>query len=307
VKLGGVFTPPSYQVQTSHKDEEASIQLEKPSFIHLSQAGVSLVLSTKRGALEVLHWGQQLPASENLEALLAATIESTAHAELDTPHVEGMFREAARGVISRPALLGHRSGKDFSQLFEITAVESDERSARIKFSDRVAQLNATAIFNFVGEGVLLTSLEVENLGEEFSLEELSVYLPLPDRAEESMDFAGRWIKERQPQRREIQAGAFVREVREGRSSHDYTILQLAMTKGAGFQAGEIWSMGLMFSGNSRHVVEKLQGGRKFIGAGESLMPGEVVLKKGEKYMTPGVAAIYSDQASTELAPGAMAG
>ena len=296
MKLGGVFTPPSYQVQTRGiKDEEVSIQLETPQYIHLSQAGVSLVLSTARGALEVLHWGKELPASENLKELLAANIESTAHAELDEPQVEGLFREAARGVISRPALLGHRSGQDFSQLFEVTDVDVDSISARVRFTDAAAKLNATALFTFVGDGVLMVSLGVENLGDDFNLEELSIYLPLPDRAQESMDFAGRWIKERQPQRREIQAGSFVREVREGRSSHDYTILQLAMTKGAGFQAGEIWSMGLMFSGNSRHVVEKLQGGRKFIGAGESLMPGEIVLKKGEKYVTPGVAAIYSDK------------
>ena len=295
MKLGGVFTPPSYQVQTRGiKDEEVSIQLETPQFIHLSQAGVSLVLSTARGALEVLHWGKELPASENLKDLLAANIESTAHAELDEPHVEGLFREAARGVISRPALLGHRSGQDFSQLFEVTDVDTDSISARVRFTDAAAKLNATALFRFVGDGVLMVSLGVENLGDDFNLEELSIYLPLPDRAQESMDFAGRWIKERQPQRREIQAGSFVREVREGRSSHDYTILQLAMTQGAGFQAGEIWSLGLMFSGNSRHVVEKLQGGRKFIGAGESLMPGEIVLKKGEKYSTPGVAAIYSE-------------
>ena len=296
MKLGGVFTPPSYQVQTIDiEDEEVSIQLETPQYIHLSQAGVSLVLSTARGALEVLHWGKELPASENLKELLAANIESTAHAELDEPQVEGLFREAARGVISRPALLGHRSGQDFSQLFEVTDVDVDSISARVRFTDAAAKLNATALFTFVGDGVLMVSLGVENLGDDFNLEELSIYLPLPDRAQESMDFAGRWIKERQPQRREIQAGSFVREVREGRSSHDYTILQLAMTKGAGFQAGEIWSMGLMFSGNSRHVVEKLQGGRKFIGAGESLMPGEIVLKKGEKYVTPGVAAIYSDK------------
>ena len=296
MKLGGVFTPPSYQVQTKdNEDEEVSIQLETPQYIHLSQAGVSLVLSTARGALEVLHWGKELPASENLKELLAANIESTAHAELDEPQVEGLFREAARGVISRPALLGHRSGQDFSQLFEVTDVDVDSISARVRFTDAAAKLNATALFTFVGDGVLMVSLGVENLGDDFNLEELSIYLPLPDRAQESMDFAGRWIKERQPQRREIQAGSFVREVREGRSSHDYTILQLAMTKGAGFQAGEIWSMGLMFSGNSRHVVEKLQGGRKFIGAGESLMPGEIVLKKGEKYVTPGVAAIYSDK------------
>ena len=291
----GLLRHPVIRCRLEPQDEEVSIQLEKPSFIHLTQAGVSLVLSTARGALEVLHWGKALDPKENFSDLLAASIEATAHAELDQPHVEGIFREAARGVISRPALLGHRNGQDFSQLFEISDIEATQTTAKITFSDKVAKLNAIARFQFLDHGVLMALLEVENLGAEFNLEELSLYLPLPDRAQESMDFAGRWIKERQPQRRAIQAGAFVREVREGRSSHDYTILQLAMTQGAGFQAGEIWSMGLMFSGNSRHVVEKLQGGRKFIGAGESLMPGEIVLKQGERYMTPGVIAIYSDQ------------
>ena len=268
--------------------------MQTPATIHLNQAGVSLVLGTKRGALEILHFGKELSSSENLDELFLATIESTAHAELDTPHVEGIFREAARGVLSRPALLGHRSGRDFSQLFEITQVEADQTSAKISFTDAVAKLNAFVRFSFVGHGVLVASLEIENLGPDFNLEELSCYLPLPDRAQESLDFTGRWIKERQPQRREIQAGQFVREVREGRTSHDYTIMQLAMTKGAGFQAGEIWSLGLMFSGNSRHVVEKLQGGRKFIGAAELLMPGEMVLGTGDRYQTPGFVAIYSD-------------
>lgn len=261
--------------------------------IHISQAGVSLVLGLNRGALEILHWGEELSSEEDLNQLAVATVESTAHAELDEPHVEGIFREAARGVISRPALLGHRAGKNFSQLFEITDVSSTANSAVVKFVDSEAKLGASAHFDFVGHGVLVISLELTNHGDDFNLEELSIYLPLPDRARESMDFAGRWVKERQPHRREIQPGQFVREVREGRSSHDYTIVQLAMTQGADFQAGEVWALGLMFSGNSRHVVEKLQGGRSFIGAGELLLPGEIVLGPGESYRTPGVAAIYS--------------
>lgn len=262
--------------------------------VHISQAGVSLVLGLTRGAIEVIHWGGKLSDEENLEELFLASIEPTAHAELDAPHVEGVFREAARGVVSRPALLGHRAGKDFSQLFEIQRVQQTADSVVVHLRDEVAALAATLSFNFVGHGVLVTSIEVENQGEEFNLEELSVYLPLPDRVKESMDFAGRWVKERQPHRREIQPGIFSREVREGRSSHDYTILQLAMTRGADFCSGEVWSLGLMFSGNSRHTVEKLQGGRQFIGAAELLLPGEVVLKRGERYATPGVAAIYSN-------------
>jgi alpha-galactosidase len=268
--------------------------LVNPELVHISQAGVSLVLGFSRGAVEIIHWGETLAAGENLAELFRASIEPTSHAELDSPHVEGVFREAARGVVSRPALLGHRAGNDFSQLFAIRQVDATKDSATIQLHDEVAALSAKVIYNFVGHGVLVTSIEVENQGDDFNLEELSVYLPLPDRAAESMDFAGRWVKERQPHRREIQPGTFSREVREGRSSHDYTILQLAMTKGADFRSGEVWSLGLLFSGNSRHTIEKLQGGRKFIGAAELLLPGEIMLKKGESYRSPGVAAIYSN-------------
>jgi Alpha-galactosidase len=253
--------------------------LVNPELVHISQAGVSLVLGLSRGAVEVIHWGEKIAAGENLEELFRAGIEPSSHAELDAPHVEGLFREAARGVISRPALLGHRAGKDFSQLFQIQSVEATSDSVLFLLRDEVALLEVSLKFSFVGHGVLVASIEVENHGEDFNLEELSVYLPLPDRAKESMDFAGRWVKERQPHRREIQPGIFSREVREGRSSHDYTILQLAMTKGADFGSGEVWSLGLMFSGNSRHTIEKLQGGRQFIGAAELLLPGEMVLKR----------------------------
>jgi alpha-galactosidase len=118
-------------------------------------------------------------------------------------------------------------------------------------------------------------------------------MPLPDQAAESMDFTGRWVNERQLQRRDIQPGQFVREEREGRSSHDYTIMQYAMTRGAGYQTGEVWGLGIMFSGNSKHIIERQQSGRTFIAAGELLLPGEVVLSAGESFTSPEIAAVYS--------------
>ncbi|MFM1796171.1 MAG: hypothetical protein RLZZ340_848, partial [Actinomycetota bacterium] len=121
------------------------------------------------------------------------------------------------------------------------------------------------------------------------------WLPLPDYVSESLDYTGSWIKERKPQRRSIQTGIWSREVREGRSSHDYTIAQLAMTQGANYQLGEVWSVALQWSGNSRHLIERQPTGRTSIAAGELLLPGEVILQPGEKYEVPTVAAAYSNQ------------
>lgn len=264
-----------------------------PTSAKISQAGVCLVLDFSHGTPQVLHWGSELV--DPVDQLVLAAIEPTAHAELDAHHFHGVWRENSRGNTARPALLGHRSGQDFSQKFELVSVDVSKTRVVAVSRDEKAQLEVSISFEFVGSGVLEIQQGVKNLGlTSFEIQALEVFLPLPDRASESMDFTGRWVKERQPQRREIQSGLWVREVREGRSSHDYTILQLAMTKLADYQSGDVWSLGVGFSGNSRHTIEQSQSGRKTISAGELLLPGEIILGPGQEHQAPNVYAIYSD-------------
>ena len=265
-----------------------------PNSAVITQAGVSLVLDFSNGTPHILHWGSEL--ADSVESLRAASIEPTAHAELDAHQFHGIWRENARGNTSRPALLGHRQGKDFSQKFELIKVEATKTQVSATSQDLHAGLEVAVDFVFVGSGVLEIRQSVKNLGStNFEIQALETILPLPDNAEESMDFTGRWVKERQPQRRAIQSGLWVREVREGRTSHDYTILQLAMTKAANNQLGNVWALGLGFSGNSRHVIEQAQSGRKFISAGELLLPGEVILAPNQIHRAPSVYAIYSNE------------
>lgn len=270
-------------------------------FAHISQDSVSLLLDFSHGTPQILHWGKALGSVHSAEFYAKAAMEPVAHAELDDPMFNGIWRENSRGNIGRPALLGHRNGKDFSQLFEVASVNQSNTHIEVVAQDKAAGLEITARFEFVGGGVLLVSQSLKNIGRgEFSLDDLSVFMPLPDQIQESMDFTGRWVKERQPQRREIQSGIFSRELREGRSSHDYTIMQLAMTKGAGYQTGEVYSLGVLFSGNLRHMIERQPGGRTHIAAGELLLPGEVILAEGESYAAPAVAAIYSANGFDEI-------
>jgi alpha-galactosidase len=162
--------------------------------------------------------------------------------------------------------------------------------------DTIAGLEIETEISLNEFGILFVSQSLTNLGTtNFDLAEFNTWLPLPDRAAVSLDYTGSWIKERKPQRRKIQTGIWSREVREGRSSHDYTIAQLAMTEDANYQLGEVWSVALQWSGNSRHLIERQPTGRTTIGAGELLLPGEVILQPGEKYEVPRVAAAYSNQ------------
>ncbi|MFM6841541.1 MAG: alpha-galactosidase, partial [Candidatus Planktophila sp.] len=117
---------------------------------------------------------------------------------------------------------------------------------------------------------------------------------LPDQADEVLDYYGHWTKERTSQRRSLAYGLTTREGFEGRTGHDYTITQIALNNKTGFQTGSAWSLAMAWSGQSIHHVEKLIDGNNSIGAGEYLLPGEVILAKGESYEAPRAVASFSE-------------
>lgn len=261
--------------------------------IELTSSGVSLIVDLSTGTPAILHWGPTIGAAA-LETLVQLDTPPAPHASIDAPRAAGVWRENARGFLGRPAVLGHRSGRDFTQQFEVSDVVATADSLRVESVDVAAGLAVSVTFAMQPAGVILVSQSITNTGTTvFDLEELTNWLPLPDHATESIDFSGRWVKERQPQRRPIESGLWAREIREGRSGHDYTIVQLAMTEGANYQSGSVWSVGLLWSGNTRHLIERLPSGRTSIGAGELLLPGEVRLEAGETYDAPTVAATFS--------------
>ncbi len=266
------------------------------TFFTLEADGVSVVIDLSTGTPVVLHWGLELGGPNLAKDLLSAMQEGVPHADLDAFQNPGIWRENARGFLGRPAVLGHRDGQDWSQMFEVVEVSSGENTLYVRSADVAAGLEVSVNFALGATGILKISQSIKNTGtSSFSLGDLTTWLPLPDQAAETVDFTGRWVKERQPQRREIQVGTWAREIREGRSGHDYTIVQLAMTSGADYQRGEVWSMGLQWSGNTRHLVERQPTGRTTMGAGELLLPGEVILESGESYEAPTVVAGYSAQ------------
>ena len=160
--------------------------------------------------------------------------------------------------------------------------------------DAHASIAVSAQFEALGSNLYRMSYSVENLGDAaLIVNDFDVWLPLPDRAVESMDFTGRWAKERQPQRRDIQYGTWMREGREGRPGFDHSIVQLAMTRNASFQTGEVWSAGVEFSGNPRYGVEMQPTGKKSMVAGMVLLPGEIILQPGGIHHSAPVIAGYS--------------
>ncbi|MEN9747601.1 MAG: hypothetical protein RLZZ603_293 [Actinomycetota bacterium] len=262
---------------------------------HLSRAGVSVLIETTTGTPNVIYWGSQLGGGVEPEEYLRAISEPVPHGYYDFAHRGGAWRENARGFWGRPALLGHREGRDWSQLFTLVSVSQRIHGVSFVSQDADLGVEVEISYDLAESGLVLINHRVTNLAEgTFFLENSTAFMPVPDHASDLLDFTGRWLKERQPQRTKIQTGIWQREGREGRSGHDYTIVQFAMTSDANFGRGEVWGMSLAWSGQGSHIVERQSVGRTQIGAGELLMPGEVTLAKGETYQAPIAIAVYAN-------------
>jgi alpha-galactosidase len=262
--------------------------------IQLRNGGSSLIFHTTDETLEIAHWGAEL--GELTESSMQSTQRSIAHGDLDVNPRNLILREHSRGWRGRPALRGHRSGKSVSNYFVLTKHEATKDVLTAHFEDKSAGLSLVVKYQLDKYGVVTIESTVTNSADgDYYLEQLLNWLPLPQQANEILDFYGHWGKERQPQRRPISYGLTTRESFEGRSGHDYTVAQIALMNATTFQSGEAWSMSVAWSGNNVHHLEKLVDENISVGAGENLLPGEIILAKGESYATPKVIAVYSNE------------
>lgn len=258
----------------------------------LSAPASSLLLEVVEGALIIQHWGA--PIGGDLLAVQRAISPSIANSSWDVAQFPGIMRESSRGFLGRPTLSGHRLGKAWSTKFDVLDFNHNKNNLVVTLQESHAELEVVLSFDLDQYGVLTQKATVKNLGStDYLLNEFIHWLPLPKEAVQSLDFAGRWSNERNPQRRDIATGTWVRESREGRSGHNFSIADIALTAQTSFQSGSAWATSIAWSGNSHYLVEKLFDGSVSIGAGELLLPGEFTLAPGQSYEAPALISVFS--------------
>ncbi|RYZ31884.1 MAG: alpha-galactosidase, partial [Propionibacteriaceae bacterium] len=145
------------------------------------------------------------------------------------------------------------------------------------------------------EGLVRLRARLTNTAADpYALQDLVLALPVPAAAREVLDLAGRWGKERTPQRGWLDVGTHLREGRRGRTGPDAATLLHVGTPGFDFARGEVWAVHTGWSGNHTHYAERLASGEQVVGGGELLLPGEVLLGGDESYETPWVYASYGE-------------
>jgi alpha-galactosidase len=247
-----------------------------------------------------------------LEQVVAVSAEPAVNGEFDARHAQAILPEPAWGWVGTPGLAGSRGGLDHSTFFEVTRTslthsgEGDGALQTLSATahDSVADLDLEVEIQLTGTGLARARATLTSTGDgssaaagsaaPYGVEALNIAWPVPRVATALQDYTGRWIRERTVQRTAFTVGARVRDSRRGKPGHDSAFLLTAGTHGFGFRSGEVWSTHVAWSGNSRTLAERTNGGIGVIGGGELLLPGEVLLHPGDSYHSPWVYASYGN-------------
>jgi alpha-galactosidase len=265
------------------------------SIVQLRAGGVSVVLDLSDGPPAVVHWGADPGAlgADELAGLAADLAPVATNNTPDVPVRVSVLPEGSTGWVGQPGLLGHRDGGGWSTQFRGVSHEVGADRVLARCADPAAGLELDVEVELLPSGLLRMRATLRaTVAGGYALERLDLALPLPPVATELLDQAGRWSRERAPQRRPITVGTHLRENRRGRTGPDAATVLLAGEAGFRFGAGEVWGLHVAWSGNHRSWVERTASGATLLGGGELLLPGEVTVTPGEPYVSPWLYATH---------------
>ena len=223
-----------YQVHCIHSD-------------HVSFA----IAFAKDVAPYVVHWGRRI-SDDQVQQIADTSFASVMNSSFDRPRTRGLLDTVFQGNSGTPAIQWCTDeGKVFP--FIVEQITADSRTIRIVYRARQSVgrcddtsevlAEVTQSFELDNSGVLSVKSSVRNAGrdgEKLFVSALNCLLPLPFRAQELVDFSGKWAHERELQRQQLRNGSWRRGAFRGKPGHDSPYLTVLGTRGFSFRSGEVW-------------------------------------------------------------------
>ena len=271
------------------------------ALLHMRAQGVSILMQLRPTGLPViLHWGADLGDLDGLstEALLGA-FGPTSLDPLPSM-MSSLMPESSAGWNSRAALAGSHDGytsaasftRSSARLISGTPVspgltEVGPDTVILEAEDPVNGLGLDLAVQLTSLGLVRCRAGLTNKNSAgYRLEGLELFLPVSDLATHRVEFDGPVL--------------LTVALHSGSWSVDHGVFddrpaQLALAEaGTGFRRGQAWQVHVAFSGAVRHRVERTAYGRTYLGGGELLQAGEIVLGLDQAYHSPWVVWTWGD-------------
>lgn len=278
-----------------------------PRLIRLDGGGTTCLIDARGpGMPRPVHWGSALPVDADLASIADAAARPVPNAVLTEDVPPTVMPEQGLGGFGLPAIAVRREATGgpaagaWATAFALQAVEPKEdrhgTGVRLRLADGTTGLTLDLDLRIDPEtGVQARRAVLTNRGPgPLGVEALAAgVFAVPFDAAEALVFEGQWTLEMQERRIALGPGLFLRESRRGRTGHDAFPGLVVGRPGFGEAAGAVWGFHLGWSGNHRLTVERTVDGTQTVHLGPLLLPGEIVLAKGESYETPWAVAAFA--------------
>ena len=273
-------------------------------FYTIHSQNCTLVVDCRSNAPAILYWGARLSEDSSPDMLsLLATRQEVQACMPEEPAI-ALSPELGAGFSGSAGVQIHRGGAQwavFSQIQSVTVEPNNRLSIVSKCKGTEIELIHCLQLD-TSTDVLTATTQLTNIGQSKLWVDRcdAPCIPVPMHYNKILGFKGRWAKEFQTQSIDRFMGAYVRENRSGRTSHDAFPAVIVHSDQANESDGEAYGLHLGWSGNHHLRIEEQFVGRAYAQFGELFFPGELSLEPGESYCSPVLYVASSNTGLTDL-------
>ena len=273
-------------------------------FYTIHSQNCTLVVDCRSNAPAILYWGARLSEDSSPDMLsLLATRQEVQACMPEEPAI-ALSPELGAGFSGSAGVQIHRGGAQwavFSQIQSVTVEPNNRLSIVSKCKGTEIELIHCLQLD-TSTDVLTATTQLTNIGQSKLWVDRcdAPCIPVPMHYNKILGFKGRWAKEFQTQSIDRFMGAYVRENRSGRTSHDAFPAVIVHSDQANESDGEAYGLHLGWSGNHHLRIEEQFVGRAYAQFGELFFPGELSLEPGESYCSPVLHGASSNTGLTDL-------
>ncbi|MEM0909853.1 MAG: alpha-galactosidase [Pseudomonadota bacterium] len=266
-------------------------------FVHLRTDLVSLVIDCRTPQPSILYFGDAISPDVDIREIPILSTRQEAKCSLAEEVPIALTPTRGSGFTGNPGI----QLMDAADLWAISptlesVTQEDNNKVTLVSVDSIRRVSLKHELHLCPDTHVLSAMTTVTNNAEVPMSVLdlsTLTVPLPMQMDTIMSFEGRWSMEFQTTRIDLFLGAYVRENRKGKTSHDTFPGVIVHASSAGENHGECYGFHLGWSGNHRTRVELLSEQRTYVQMGELLGHDEIQLAPKTSYTTPTMYISYS--------------